>query len=42
MEKPTFIILGATGDLTKRKILPAIYHLVEKNKLENLAIIGAA
>jgi glucose-6-phosphate 1-dehydrogenase len=22
-----FVILGATGDLTRRKLLPALYHL---------------
>lgn len=42
MESPTFIILGATGDLTKRKLIPAIYHLVEKNKIKNFGIVGAA
>jgi glucose-6-phosphate 1-dehydrogenase len=37
-----FIILGATGDLTKRKLIPAIYKLVENKNIENFAIIGAA
>lgn len=42
MKKAIFIILGATGDLTKRKLLPAIYKLVEDKKIDNFAIIGAA
>ncbi|HJZ23404.1 MAG TPA: glucose-6-phosphate dehydrogenase [Candidatus Babeliales bacterium] len=38
----TFIILGATGDLAKRKLIPAIYALVQEKKISNFAIIGAA
>ncbi len=38
----TFIILGATGDLTKRKLIPAIYRRVLANKLEKFSIVGAA
>lgn len=35
------IILGATGDLTKKKIVPAIYHLFEKRELPQLfRVIG--
>lgn len=42
MNTPIFIILGATGDLTKRKLIPAIYRLVENEKIESFALIGAA
>ncbi len=42
MNQPTFIILGATGDLTKRKLIPAMYHLLKNGQLRNFAIIGAA
>ena len=42
MDEITFVILGATGDLTTRKILPAIYHLVERKKITKFAIVGAA
>jgi glucose-6-phosphate 1-dehydrogenase len=42
MSECVFIILGATGDLTKRKLIPAIYNLVENKKLDNFAIIGTA
>ncbi|HIJ10417.1 TPA: glucose-6-phosphate dehydrogenase, partial [Candidatus Woesearchaeota archaeon] len=38
----TFVLLGATGDLTKKKLLPAIYHLVAKGKARHFAIIGAS
>ncbi len=42
MTDVTFVILGATGDLAKRKIIPAIYELLSKNKIEKLAIVGVA
>lgn len=42
MNECTFIILGATGDLTKRKLIPAIYKLVQEKKLKKFAIVGAA
>jgi glucose-6-phosphate 1-dehydrogenase len=42
MDEVTFVILGATGDLTARKIIPAIYHLVERKKIQNFVIVGAA
>jgi len=38
----TLIIMGITGDLAKRKLLPAIYKLVEKEKLKNFAIAGVS
>ena len=38
----TFIILGATGDLAKRYLFPAIYKLVKEKKVERFAVIGAA
>ncbi len=35
------VIFGATGDLTARKVLPAIYHLAEEGKLsDNTVVIG--
>ena len=42
MPECTFIILGATGDLTKRKLIPAIYKLVEDKRIQNFAIVGAS
>ena len=37
------VIFGATGDLTKRKLFPALYNLAKENFLpENFAIIGVA
>ena len=36
-----FIIFGGTGDLAKRKIIPALYNLFLENRLpEKFAIIG--
>ncbi|GIW66506.1 MAG: hypothetical protein KatS3mg095_0404 [Candidatus Parcubacteria bacterium] len=36
-----FIIFGATGDLSKKKIVPALFHLFKKNKLPKyFKIIG--
>jgi glucose-6-phosphate 1-dehydrogenase len=39
-----FVILGATGDLTRRKLLPALYHLRNQGVLEshNTLIVGTA
>jgi glucose-6-phosphate 1-dehydrogenase len=38
-----FVILGATGDLTSRKLLPAFARLHEIGKLPaELKIVGAA
>lgn len=38
-----FVIFGASGDLTKRKLIPAIYDLFIQNQLpENFAVLGAA
>jgi len=42
MVETSFIILGATGDLTKRKLIPAIYKLIEDKKIYKFSIIGAA
>ncbi len=40
-ESCTFVIFGATGNLAKNKLLPALYHLEESGKLsEGLSIIG--
>lgn len=36
------ILFGATGDLSARKLLPAIYNLVSERKITNFAIIGVA
>ncbi|MFO7821545.1 MAG: glucose-6-phosphate dehydrogenase [Lentisphaeria bacterium] len=39
----TMVIFGATGDLTRRKLIPAIYSNFCKNRLpDNLRIIGFA
>ncbi|GAA3770212.1 glucose-6-phosphate dehydrogenase [Terriglobus aquaticus] len=37
------VIFGASGDLTKRKLLPALYHLEQQNLLpEKFAVVGVA
>ena len=39
----TFVIFGAAGDLTKRKLLPALYNLKAASLLpRQLAIVGVA
>jgi len=41
IEPCTFIVFGATGHLTRTKLLPAMYHLEEVNRIpEGLAILG--
>jgi glucose-6-phosphate 1-dehydrogenase len=44
VEPHLFIILGATGDLTRRKLLPALFHLCTSGELakHNTLIVGAA
>src|ERR1700757_1710018 len=40
-QSATLIIFGAGGDLTKRLVVPALYHLVQARKLpDRFAIIG--
>ncbi len=39
----TVVIFGAVGDLTKRKLIPAIYYLAEQKLLpDNFALLGVA
>lgn len=40
-EKVIFIILGATGDLAKKKLIPAVYNIIRKGKTE-IKVIGCA
>src|SRR5258707_12674998 len=36
-------IFGAAGDLTKRKLVPSLYHLKKSNLLpDNFAVVGVA
>ena len=44
VEPHVFVIIGATGDLTRRKLLPALYQLRDQGILEthNTLIIGSA
>ena len=44
VEPHVFVIIGATGDLTRRKLLPALYHLRDQGILDtrNTLIVGAA
>lgn len=46
MKKPedhVLIIFGASGDLTKRKLIPALFDLYEQDLLpENFAVLGAS
>jgi len=36
------IIFGITGDLAKRKLIPALYNLLVKKRIADIAIVGAA
>jgi len=41
MESLTFVLFGATGDLARRKIFPALYNLyIEKKMPQSISIIG--
>lgn len=38
-----FVLFGASGDLTKRKLIPALFNLVKANLLpDNFAVMGVA
>lgn len=37
-----FIVFGATGDLTRRKLMPALFQLFERGIIDKPYIIGAA
>src|ERR1700742_415784 len=42
-EPTAVVIFGASGDLTKRKLLPALYHLEQSGLLpKEFAIVGVA
>jgi glucose-6-phosphate 1-dehydrogenase len=42
-EPAILVIFGASGDLTKRKLMPALYHLRQNNLLpKEFAIVGVA
>lgn len=42
MNDCVIIIFGASGDLAKRKLLPALFRLTQKHLFRNFCIIGAA
>src|ERR1700674_989406 len=42
-EPTVVVIFGASGDLTKRKLLPALFHLEQSNLLPaEFAVVGVA
>lgn len=41
-EPSTIVIFGASGDLTKRKLIPAIYNLLVERHVPRVAIVGAS
>ena len=42
-ENSRIVIFGASGDLTYRKLIPALYHLFENNQMPfSFAILGAS
>ncbi|MEX2416054.1 MAG: glucose-6-phosphate dehydrogenase [Paenibacillaceae bacterium] len=42
MNGTIFYIFGATGDLAKRKLFPAIYSLYREGRLDEFAVVGLA
>ncbi len=43
IEPFTMVIFGGTGDLSRRKLLPTLYHLcIDQNLPDEFAIIGFA
>jgi glucose-6-phosphate 1-dehydrogenase len=39
IDRHLFVIFGATGDLTRRKLLPALYRVMTENGVEDRAVI---
>ena len=37
-----FVIFGATGDLAGRKLIPALYNVVRRGRLDGFHVLGAA
>jgi len=35
-----FVIFGVTGDLSKKKLIPALYHLLSTGKAPHFAVVG--
>lgn len=42
LDECVFVILGITGDLAKRKLIPAIYKLIARKKFCKLALVGVS
>ncbi|HSX47781.1 MAG TPA: glucose-6-phosphate dehydrogenase [Patescibacteria group bacterium] len=43
IEPPIIVIFGITGDLSKKKLMPALYHMLSENMLpEDTKIIGTS
>ncbi len=43
VDRHLFVILGATGDLTRRKLLPSLYRIITENAIGHRCIVmGAA
>lgn len=42
MNDCTIIIIGITGDLARRKLIPALYKLIVLGKLDSFVLVGAA
>ena len=36
------VLFGATGDLARKKLYPALYHLEERGRLDGISIVGVA
>jgi glucose-6-phosphate 1-dehydrogenase len=42
MSDVTFLIFGVSGDLARRKLIPALYKLMRAGKLKKFILVGAA
>lgn len=42
MNKTTFIIFGATGDLATKRLIPALYEIIDHHTIDQCLIIGVA
>lgn len=42
LDECTFVILGATGNLAQRKLIPALYNLLASGSITHFSVIGVA
>ena len=42
MRSDAIVLFGITGDLAKKKLLPGLYNLAKRGRLDGMAVVGVA